>query len=80
MVQCENLSEFTYECNPLRSPPPELLAEDLGALYKYGRLRKIRYVHLPPILLFCHGKSCPSAPLVAILVSSNHSMSHRPNI
>ena len=40
--QCNLLSSFTYECNPLRSPPLELLAEDLGAIYRYSKLRSAR--------------------------------------
>jgi hypothetical protein len=40
--ECTNLKEFSYECNPLKSPPAELLAEDLGSIYKYGKLRQIR--------------------------------------
>jgi hypothetical protein len=41
--ECRNLTEFTYECNPLKSPPLDLLAEDLGAVYKYFKLRSVRY-------------------------------------
>jgi len=40
--QCTLLTTFTYECNPLRSPPLELLSEDLGAIYRYSKLRSSR--------------------------------------